>query len=93
MSYYIPLFKPNNQKEEVVPPRSNFERPPPWFGRIKSPVQSSPSMLQASKLVGCDYKTFRKWAKLYDLWFPNQAGKGISKKRNKTLDYCPLCEK
>ncbi|SVE21921.1 uncharacterized protein METZ01_LOCUS474775, partial [marine metagenome] len=25
MSYYIPLFKPNNQKEEVVPPRSNFE--------------------------------------------------------------------
>ena len=91
MSYYIPLGEPTNQQSEVVPHRSNFERPPPWYGRIKSAVQSTPSMFQASKVVGCDFKTFRKWAKIYDLWFPNQAGKGISKKRNRNQDICPLC--
>ncbi len=87
---YVPL--PENQDEEryVVPPRSNFERPPPWYGRIKQAVESTPSMRQASILVGCDFKTFRKWAKLYGLWHPNQSGKGISKKRVRT-DMCPCC--
>ena len=93
MSYYIPLGEPNDKQSEVVPPRSNFERPPPWYGRIKQAVQTTPSMFQASKVVGCDFKTFRKWAKIYDLWFPNQAGKGISKKRNRTTDLCPICNK
>ena len=93
MSYYIPLGEPTNQQSEVVPHRSNFERPPPWYGRIKSAVQSTPSMFQASKIVGCDFKTFRKWAKMYNLWFPNQSGKGISKKRNITRDLCPICNK
>ena len=93
MSYYIPLGESINKQSEVVPPRSNFERPPPWYGRIKQAVQTTPSMFQASKVVGCDFKTFRKWAKIYDLWFPNQAGKGISKKRNRTTDLCPICNK
>jgi hypothetical protein len=93
MSYYIPLGESINKQSEVVPPRSNFERQPPWYGRIKHAVQSTPSMFQASKVVGCDFKTFRKWAKIYDLWFPNQAGKGISKKRNRTTDLCPICNK
>ena len=93
MSYYIPLGEPNDKQSEVVPPRSNFERPPPWYGRIKQAVQTTPSMFQASKVVGCDFKTFRKWAKIYDLWFPNQSGKGISKKRNRTTDLCPICNK
>ncbi len=91
MSYYIPLGEPTNKQSEIVPPRSNFERQPPWYGRIKQAVQTTPSMFQASKVVGCDFKTFRKWAKIYDLWFPNQAGKGISKKRNRNQDICPLC--
>ena len=93
MSYYIPLGESINKQSEVVPPRSNFERQPPWYGRIKQAVQTTPSMFQASKVVGCDFKTFRKWAKIYDLWFPNQAGKGISKKRNRTTDLCPICNK
>ena len=81
MSYYIPLGEPTNKQSEIVPPRSNFERPPPWKGRIQWAIEQTPSMRQACMLVGCDYKTFRKWAKLYGLWCPNQAGKGISKKR------------
>ena len=93
MSYYIPLGEPTNKQSEIVPPRSNFERPPPWYSRMKQAVQSTPSMRQASILVGCDFKTFRKWAKIYDLWFPNQSGKGISKKRNRTTDLCPICNK
>ena len=93
MSYYIPLGESINKQSEVVPPRSNFERQPPWYGRIKQAVQTTPSMFQASKVVGCDFKTFRKWAKIYDLWFPNQSGKGISKKRNRTTDLCPICNK
>jgi len=49
---------------------------------ISSSIESIGILLaQTCILVGCDYKTFRKWAKLYGLWCPNQAGKGISKKR------------
>ena len=55
MSYYIPLGEPTDKQSEVILPRSNFERPPPWYGRIKSAVQSTPSMFQASKIVGCDF--------------------------------------
>ena len=91
MSYYIPLGEPTNKQSEIVPPRSNFERPPPWYSRMKQAVQSTPSMRQASMLVGCDFKTFRKWAKLYGFWCPNQSGQGISKKRKRNQDICPLC--
>ena len=51
MSYYIPLGEPNDKQSEVVPPRSNFERPPPWYGRIKQAVETTPSMFQASKVI------------------------------------------
>ena len=35
------------------------------MGRIKQAVEDSPSMSAFARLVECDYKTFRKWAKLY----------------------------
>lgn len=91
-SIYVPLPENTDEVRNVVPPRSNFERPQPWIGRIEWAVKQTPSMRQACILVGCDYKTFRKWAKLYGLWCPNQAGKGISKKRNRT-EFCPICNK
>jgi hypothetical protein len=91
MGIYVPLPENTDEVKYVVPPRSNFERRQPWIGRIKHAVRNTPSMRQASMLVGCDFKTFRKWAKLYGFWCPNQSGKGISKKRNRNQDICPLC--
>ena len=87
---YIPLTEQGDPETKEIPPRSNFERKPPWFGRMKQAVENTPSMRQASILVGCDFKTFRKWAKLYGLWNPNQSGKGISKKRTNN-NICPCC--
>ena len=87
---YVPLPEKKDEKREVIKPRSNFERKPPWKARMKQAVESTPSMRQASILVGCDFKTFRKWAKLYGLWSPNQGGKGISKRRT-PKDICPCC--
>mgnify|MGYP001597224692 CR=1 FL=1 len=40
-------------------------------------------MTQASLLCHCSYNTFKKYAKLYGLWNPNQSGKGIRKPKNK----------
>ena len=87
---YVPLPEKTDEKREIVKPRSNFERKPPWYGRMKQAVENTPSMRQACMLVGCDFKTFRKWAKLYELWSPNQSGKGIPKRRT-VKDICPCC--
>ena len=91
MGIYVPLPENTDEVKYVVPPRSNFERRQPWIGRIKHAVMNTPSMRLASMLVGCDFKTFRKWAKLYGFWCPNQSGQGISKKRKRNQDICPLC--
>ena len=55
-------------------------------GRIEWSIRETGglSMRQASKISGASYPTFRKWAKLYGLWKPNQAGKGLSKKKRET---------
>ena len=81
MGIYVPLPEENDEIKGNLQPSSNFERKPPWKGRIQWAVEQTPSMRQACMLVGCDFKTFRKWAKLYGLWCPNKEGKGISKKR------------
>ena len=53
-------------------------------GRIKWCISETGglSMRQASKISGASYPTYRKWAKLFGLWKPNQAGKGIPKKKS-----------
>ena len=53
-------------------------------GRIEWSIRETGglSMRQASKISGASYPTFRKGAKLYGLWKPNQAGKGIPKKKS-----------
>ena len=53
-------------------------------GRIEWSIRETGglSMRQASKISGVSYPTFRKWDKLYGLWKPNQAGKGIPKKKS-----------
>ena len=57
-------------------------------GRIKWCISETGglSMRQASKISGASYPTFRKWAKLFGLWKPNQAGKGLSKKKTISTD-------
>ena len=58
-----------------------FETLPLTEGRIRWAIKQSKSMTQASKIIGCSFTTFKKYAKLYNLWNPNQAGRGIPKKR------------
>ena len=57
-------------------------------GRIEWSIRETGglSMRQASKISGASYPTFLKWAKLYGLWKPNQAGKGIPKKKNPIVE-------
>ena len=60
---------------------SSFDSLPISRGRIVWAIQQTKSMTQASKIIGCCYDTFKKYAKLYDLWEPNQCGRGIPKRR------------
>ena len=63
-----------------------FQQPPIPKGIIEQAILQSSSMTSACEKVGCSYNTFKKWAKAYDLWKPNQSGKGISKNKS----YTPL---
>ena len=58
-----------------------FQQPPLRKGIIEQAIQNSNSMTSACSLVGCSYNTFKKYAMMYDLWMPNQSGKGISKNK------------
>ena len=58
-----------------------FQSKPLSEGRIRWAIGQSRSMTQASKICGCSYTTFKKYAKLYGLWNPNQEGRGIPKRR------------
>ena len=40
-------------------------------------INETQSMRQASKLLGVSYNTFKKYAKLYEVWSPLDSGKGI----------------
>ena len=58
-----------------------FETQPLHEGRIKWAISQSMRMTQASKIIGCSYTTFKKYAKLFGLWSPNQEGRGIPKRK------------
>ena len=60
-----------------------FHSKPISYGRIKWAIEQSKSLTKASEIIGCSYTTFKKYAKLYDLFYENknQAGKGIPKRR------------
>ena len=58
-----------------------FQQPPIPRGIIEQAIMNSNSMSSACKMVGTSYNTFKKWAKGYDLWKPNQSGRGISKNK------------
>ena len=58
-----------------------FQSKPLTEGRIRWSIQQSLSMTQASKICGCSYTTFKKYANLYGLWNPNQEGRGIPKRK------------
>ena len=63
-----------------------FHSRPLSEGRIRWAIEQSKSMTQASKIIGCSYTTFKKYAKLYNLWTPNQPGRGIPKRKRIRLD-------
>ena len=69
-----------------------FNQPPIPKGVIEQAILQSKSMSSACRLVGCSYNTFKKWAKAYGLWKPNQQGKGISKNKpyQPSYDYVDL---
>ncbi len=60
-----------------------FQKKPLSINEIKWSINQTLSMTQASLLCHCSYNTFKKYAKLYGLWNPNQSGKGIRKPKNK----------
>ena len=63
--------------------KNPFRSKPIPKGRIIWAIQQTKSLTQASQLVGCSYTTFKKYAKLYDLFYENknQEGRGIPKRR------------
>jgi hypothetical protein len=60
-----------------------FQKKPLTINEIKWAINQTKSMTQASLLLHCSYNTFKKYAKIYDLWEPNQSGRGIRKPKNK----------
>jgi len=58
-----------------------FQAKPIPKGIIESAILNSNSMSSAVQLVGCSYNTFKKYAKQYGLWNPNQSGQGIGKSK------------
>ena len=58
-----------------------FKQNPIPKGIIESAILQSKSMMSASEIVGCSYNTFKKYAKMYGLFKPNQSGKGIGKSK------------
>lgn len=48
---------------------------------IKAAIDSSSSMREAGSKLPINFKTFIKYAKSFDLYSPNQSGRGVSKPR------------
>ena len=51
-------------------------------------INETQSMRQASQLLGLAYNTFKKYAKLYEVWAPLETAKGVS--RNSTGGFKPV---
>ena len=46
----------------------------PSKDKMKWAINETLSMRQAAKLMGVAYNTFKKYAKMYDIWAPNSGG-------------------
>ena len=62
----------------------------PWMGkpipkdRIVRAIEESESMHKAAQSLHTSYNTFKKYAKLYDVWKPRPSSAGISRTRKVT---------
>jgi len=65
-----------------IKPINPFQSKPISKGVIQQAINETPSMKKASEYIGCSYNTFKKYAKMYEVFQPNQSGKGISKNIN-----------
>jgi len=59
-----------------VPIKNKYRSKPVPKGVVQDAIEKTLSMRQASKYLGVSFNTFKKYAKLYDLWSP-VSGKGI----------------
>lgn len=59
-----------------VPIKNKYRSKPVPKGVVQDAIEKTLSMRQASKYIGVSFNTFKKYAKLYDLWNP-VSGKGI----------------
>ena len=62
-----------------------FQKKPLSITEIRWAIDQTLSMTQASLLLHCSYNTFKKYAKRYGLWEPNQCGRGIRKPKSKYI--------
>ena len=53
--------------------------------KIKEAIDQTQSMKQAADFLGVNYKTFRRYAEMYNLFESNQAGKGLLKGVNQRV--------
>ena len=51
--------------------------------KVEYAIKSTQSMRMAAEYINLSYQTFRKYAKLYDLWHPLPSSAGV-RKRNST---------
>ena len=58
-------------------PKNPFRSKPIPKGRIEWAIENSVSMKSAARLLGVNYNTFKKYAKLYDVFNPKPDRSGI----------------
>ena len=67
-----------------------FRSKPIPKNRIEWAISESRSMRQAAILINVSYNTFKKYADMYGLWAPNEAGHGIPKEKRGRWNE-PIC--
>ena len=60
-----------------VPIKNKYRSKPVPKGVVQDAIEKTLSMRQASKYLGVSFNTFKKYAKLYEVWSPLDSGKGI----------------
>lgn len=78
--YVKPVNREFSYKEYVimskVPIKNKFRSRPVPKGQIQDAIEKTLSMRQAAKYIGVSYNTFKKYAKMHDVFVP-VSGKGI----------------
>lgn len=60
--------------------------------KIEKAIENTTCMSAAASYLNVHFNTFKKWAVEYDLYNPNMAGRGLSKKKREGHGKIPLQE-